>query len=70
MTDNAHEEAARSRKAFKLTSTLRRCSITPDEAREFTDDQWRIVADAAGTNPPSPTTIELALVWLAESEER
>ena len=68
-TASAHEERARATKAFKITTLLRRFEIRTEEARNFTEAQWRVVADAAGTNPPSPTTVALVLTWLEESEQ-
>ena len=68
-TANAHEERARATKAFKLTTICRRYGIDSAEALTFADEQWRIVAGAAGVNPPSATTIGLVLTWLKESEK-
>lgn len=66
---SAHEERARATKAFKITTVCRRHGIDSAEARTFAAEQWRIVAGAAGTNPPSATTIGLVLTWLEESEK-
>lgn len=61
---SAHTELARERKASQLADAMDAVGILPVDASAFTVEQQRIVADHAGTHPPSAETWSLACLKL------
>lgn len=57
----APKEAARSLKAEKLASMLQQHGISPDDAALMQDEQWSMLAKAAGVNPPSKDTVQATM---------
>lgn len=62
---NLHEELARERKAQRLADALDAVGVLPVDAAVFTTEQRGLVADHAGTHPPSAETWDLACTKLA-----
>jgi hypothetical protein len=66
-----HEQKARERKAEALAGALRAVGVPSHKARLITDDEWKIVARAAGCNPPNTedNRTKLMVYGLIEAEE-
>lgn len=61
---NEHEELARTLKAIKLARAARECGIDAEHAGRMTDEQWRMLAAAAGTREPSERTRNVVVAIL------
>lgn len=61
-------EAARAKKVDALFETMTRNKIPSAMVEQFGPDEWRIVADYAGVNPPSETSIGQLKQRLADYE--
>jgi hypothetical protein len=62
-------EAARARKTDALFNFITGKKIPMSWVDEFEDKQWKMVADAAGVNPPSETSIAQLKQRLADYEK-
>jgi hypothetical protein len=78
--ENLGEQAARLRKATKLATTLapmlekvielKDLDQAPSELAATLDEQvWKLAADAADVNAPSPKTIAIVIDMLREREQ-
>lgn len=63
-----YKEAAQLKKARALREVLNDIPISVGELREYGDEQWLILAKAAGVNPPSQQTRDLVIFGLEEAE--
>ena len=68
---DSHEQKAREKKAQALAGALRAVGIPSHKARLITDDEWKLVARAAGCNPPNTEDdrTKLMVYGLLEAEE-
>jgi hypothetical protein len=57
---NTHEATARAVKALKLYRALEEHDLTQD-AKLMQREHWRMLAQAAGVNPPSERTTAMVL---------
>jgi len=62
---NQFEAAARIRKAARLAELLASHGFTPADVERFEGGQWRMLAQAAQVNEPSPTTRGLVVTILS-----
>lgn len=65
---NPYRDAARLRKAVRLTDALDGANVAWETAADFGDRQWRVVAQVVGVNVPSEATRDLVTQMLAERE--
>lgn len=63
---NEHEEGARWRKVACLLAALYKHRAPLDVLAKLTEQQWALVAAAAGVRAPSTTTVELLTRILAD----
>lgn len=62
---NQYESAARIRKAARIAELLAAHGFTVTDVERFEGSQWRMVAQAAQVNEPSPTTRGLVVTILS-----
>lgn len=63
-----HEDAARTRKAWKLVDVLTAHGATALEAAQLPEEGWEALAQLAGTRPASPATRAVAVTLLEAKE--
>ena len=65
---NPFQEHARLAKAVALADRLTANEVEASYAQQFPPDAWKLLARAAGVNPPSEATIDLVLSLLRKRE--